>query len=121
MLEKLITESGHYCIFLPKFHCELNLIEMVCVILSMFQDFHTFDYSTGVGANITAGKYPRKHFRMLRMEPSHISMPVHMSFQQLCLEIHECILNWIDWQGSRMGCKEAVAALSSLCTGNDAD
>ncbi|KAE9403387.1 hypothetical protein BT96DRAFT_1080533 [Gymnopus androsaceus JB14] len=28
MLETLITEAGHYCIFLPKFHCELNLIEM---------------------------------------------------------------------------------------------
>jgi hypothetical protein len=30
MLETLITEAGHYCIFLPKFHCELNPIEMVC-------------------------------------------------------------------------------------------
>lgn len=29
MLETLITEAGHYCIFLPKFHCELNPIEMV--------------------------------------------------------------------------------------------
>jgi hypothetical protein len=30
MLETLITEAGHLCIFLPKFHCELNPIEMVC-------------------------------------------------------------------------------------------
>lgn len=29
MLETLITEKGHHCIFLPKFHCELNPIEMV--------------------------------------------------------------------------------------------
>ena len=29
MLETLITNAGHYCIFLPKFHCELNPIEMV--------------------------------------------------------------------------------------------
>lgn len=29
MLETLITKAGHYCIFLPKFHCELNPIEMV--------------------------------------------------------------------------------------------
>jgi hypothetical protein len=29
MLEKLITDAGHECIFLPKFHCELNPIEMV--------------------------------------------------------------------------------------------
>ncbi|KAE9399002.1 hypothetical protein BT96DRAFT_957397 [Gymnopus androsaceus JB14] len=28
MLESLITDAGHYCIFLPKFHCELNPIEM---------------------------------------------------------------------------------------------
>jgi hypothetical protein len=29
MLEQVITEAGHLCIFLPKFHCELNPIEMV--------------------------------------------------------------------------------------------
>ncbi|KAE9387546.1 hypothetical protein BT96DRAFT_981389 [Gymnopus androsaceus JB14] len=28
MLEILFTEAGHYCIFLPKLHCELNPIEM---------------------------------------------------------------------------------------------
>lgn len=30
MLESLIQKSGHECIFLLKFHCELNPIEMVC-------------------------------------------------------------------------------------------
>ena len=30
MLETLIHTSGHKCIFLPKFHCELNSMEMVC-------------------------------------------------------------------------------------------
>jgi hypothetical protein len=29
MLEAVIKEAGHECIFLPKFHCELNPIEMV--------------------------------------------------------------------------------------------
>ena len=30
MLETVIRrEAGHLCIFLPKFHCELNPIEMV--------------------------------------------------------------------------------------------
>jgi hypothetical protein len=29
-VEEKITERGHLCIFLPKFHCELNPIEMVC-------------------------------------------------------------------------------------------
>ena len=29
MLESFIKEKGHLCLFLPKFHCELNPIEMV--------------------------------------------------------------------------------------------
>jgi hypothetical protein len=29
MLETVITEAGHECMFLPKFHCKLNPIEMV--------------------------------------------------------------------------------------------
>ena len=29
ILETIIQEAGHECIFLPKFHCELNPIEMV--------------------------------------------------------------------------------------------
>jgi hypothetical protein len=30
LLEEKITGRGHLCVFLPKFHCELNPIEMVC-------------------------------------------------------------------------------------------
>jgi hypothetical protein len=33
-LETLIKTKGHECIFLPKFHCELNPIEMVCISTS---------------------------------------------------------------------------------------
>ena len=29
LLESLIVKAGHLCLFLPKFHCELNPIEMV--------------------------------------------------------------------------------------------
>ena len=29
MLEDVITKAGHACLFLPKFHCELNPIEQV--------------------------------------------------------------------------------------------
>src|SRR6266481_8102478 len=36
MLESMIKEQGHLCIFLPKFHCELNPIEMVCVHSNLF-------------------------------------------------------------------------------------
>lgn len=32
LLEEFIVSKGHLCIFLPKFHCELNPIEMVCRI-----------------------------------------------------------------------------------------
>ena len=40
MLETLIKEAGHECIFLPKFHCELNPIEMVCLIFTLFSLFN---------------------------------------------------------------------------------
>lgn len=33
MLESLIKKAGHKCIFLPKFHCELNPIEMVILLI----------------------------------------------------------------------------------------
>jgi hypothetical protein len=31
LLKQKITSRGHLCIFLPKFHCELNPIEMACI------------------------------------------------------------------------------------------
>ena len=37
MLEALIKDAGHKCIFLPKFHCELNPIEMVCFFFETIQ------------------------------------------------------------------------------------
>lgn len=39
MLETLIKAAGHECIFLPKFHCELNPIEMVSNSLTFFSKF----------------------------------------------------------------------------------
>ncbi len=30
MIETLVEKAGHLCMFLPKFHCGLNPIEMVC-------------------------------------------------------------------------------------------
>ncbi|KAF8230394.1 hypothetical protein L208DRAFT_1400618 [Tricholoma matsutake] len=43
MLETLIKKAGHECIFLPKFHCKLNPIEMVhedCLV-SLFTKSNT--------------------------------------------------------------------------------
>jgi len=37
MLATLIREVGHKCLFLPKFHCELNPIEMVS-LCNLFYD-----------------------------------------------------------------------------------
>ena len=34
LLESTITDRGHLCMFLPKFHCELNPIEMVHIFSS---------------------------------------------------------------------------------------
>jgi len=49
MLEELISEARHLCLFLPKFHCNLNPIEMVCLSYSQFnfissQQDHRFWY-----------------------------------------------------------------------------
>ena len=36
MLESMIKEQGHLHLFLPKFHCELNPIEMVRIHSNLF-------------------------------------------------------------------------------------
>ena len=49
MLQTLIKEHGHECIFLPKFHCELNPIEMVSVLFSYYSLFDKFCTVLGMG------------------------------------------------------------------------
>jgi hypothetical protein len=39
LLEQKIKSRGHLCTFLPKFHCELNPIEMVCIFNSKNMTF----------------------------------------------------------------------------------
>jgi len=48
LLEILIQEAGHECIFLPKFHCELNPIEMVGQFILLTIYFNLM-YSTVLG------------------------------------------------------------------------
>jgi hypothetical protein len=49
MLKTLIKDAGHECIFLPKLHCELNPIEMVCFGCSFNSVKLTTCYSIGAG------------------------------------------------------------------------
>ena len=55
MLETLIREARHECIFLPKFHCELNPIEMVSFrasdisLLCLFKFFFVSESDTVLG------------------------------------------------------------------------
>ncbi len=35
LLQHIIEKAGHKCLFLPKFHCELNPIEMVWGLISV--------------------------------------------------------------------------------------
>jgi hypothetical protein len=50
MLETYIRSRGHECIFLPKFHCELNPIEMVRTLISRqsFTNLHFFHQVLGL-------------------------------------------------------------------------
>ena len=47
LLEQKIKARGHLCVFLPKFHCELNPIEMVC--LNHFYSHVITEHSTVLG------------------------------------------------------------------------
>lgn len=41
MVEKIVTEKGHKCVYLPKFHCELNPIERVWGQAKVYSRAHT--------------------------------------------------------------------------------
>ncbi|KIK02029.1 hypothetical protein K443DRAFT_97653, partial [Laccaria amethystina LaAM-08-1] len=57
VLETVIREAGHECIFLPKFHCELNPIEMVSLNTFLIANFVLILlYSIGDGLNTDIDK-----------------------------------------------------------------
>ena len=39
------SSAGHICLFLPKFHCELNPIEMVCIFFVINSKFLTLNHA----------------------------------------------------------------------------
>ena len=79
MLETLIKSRGHECIFLPKFHCELNPIEMasnyLCIILLSYI-LQILTNSTGDGVNTATMRLKRKPSKMQRMLFNNISKHV---------------------------------------------
>jgi hypothetical protein len=60
LLETLICSAGHECIFLLKFHCELNPIEMVRLSPSESICVSNLCSSIGAGASTTIEKYQKK-------------------------------------------------------------
>jgi len=76
MLEQLIHDAGHECLFLPKFHCELNPIEMVCLLsLSCYYiSYITFLYSIGDGVNTAIDKQRNRISQQQRKLQSRSSM-----------------------------------------------
>jgi hypothetical protein len=77
LLEEKITEHGHLCVFLPKFHCELNPIEMVCFILFYFYLVDK-SHSIGAGANTGTDKFTRIALRKQRRPRANALMHVRL-------------------------------------------
>ena len=74
LLEWTFTAQGHLCVFLPKFHCELNPIEMVCIFSSQVQFIYIESCSTGVGAKEDTEKFTSQNLQMQRKVPLKLSM-----------------------------------------------
>ena len=70
MLEVLVKERGHEIIFLPKFHCELNPIEMVSNIFIWNKPTKLKAFSIGDGSNIAIGSKTSHHSKQQRMQQS---------------------------------------------------
>ena len=75
ILKTFIHSREHEHIFLPKFHCELNPIEMVFTIIHSKYLIQVLikNLSIGVGANTVIGKSRRKPLRTPRKRRSAYS------------------------------------------------
>ena len=82
MVETLITEAGHECLFLPKFYCELNPIEMVSQLLLTILN----NANSGAGANIIIKSTPKPILWRLKNKQSKFSILARsMSFRDLLI------------------------------------
>ena len=87
MLESFIKEKGHLCLFLPKFHCEPNPIEMVKSIIIVWKStILTVSYVVLVGANTATENIPKTILPRLKSVPIEYWMPVQKrSFEDLSI------------------------------------
>jgi len=127
MLETFIHNAGHKCIFLLKFHCELNPIEMVCHILLVTLKFNLTQCvpsSIGAGASTTTVKPLKRHESHERC-CSEISVCLshrgHSPLYQSVVEIYECVSTWIDGESSCMGCQKAKTTSTGFSAGDGGD
>jgi hypothetical protein len=115
MLEILIKDAGHECIFLPKFHCELNPIEMASLSVLNESMSSVADPFSVLGLvqvqiprssqeNICRSKASRH--RETQCLSSRSLTAVHQSL----MEIHECIPPRAHRKSCYLGCEKAEAA-----------
>ena len=92
MLEKNIKTAGHECIFLPKFHCKLNPIEMADIFLSQFfyLILERLDFSIGDGVNTVTEntQNPPLHKLKNMRERYLMSKGSHLMIHQFVMEIY---------------------------------
>jgi hypothetical protein len=95
LLKQKITSRGHLCIFLPKFHCKLNPIEMACISSSFWQYSNTFYWTVlGLVQTEIQGNLQRKVWGgqegCMRM-PWCMPRECDPSVLQLFLALHGCL------------------------------
>jgi len=88
LLEMKITEHGHYCIFLPKFHCELNPIEMVFYLFNFPIILVNYICSTRAGSSTGIGRFIKLDLRMQRNMHTNALMHAPLTLSAVFLTDH---------------------------------
>ena len=78
-LEQMIVARGHLCMFLPKFHCELNPIEMVNYIFFITVSSHSNGLALlSIGGGLSTGivKFTRRSSTTQKFTQNNVLMHV---------------------------------------------